>query len=271
MFERITRLRNQEPLVHNITNVVVTNFTANGLYALGASPVMAYAKEEVAEMAQIAGAVVLNIGTLTEDQIEAMIIAGKSANQNGVPVVLDPVGAGATTYRTSTARNILEKVDVSLLRGNAAEVSNVVGEQIAMKGVDSGNIQGNHIDLAQKAAELFQCTVVITGQTDVISNGEDTYTVSNGHSLLTKVTGTGCLLSSVIGAFLAIDQNHIHAAVVAVSLYGIAAEKAAQKAGTNEPGRFQMEFLNELAKLNETDGPLAKINHLQKEAHHDRL
>ncbi|GAA0502515.1 hydroxyethylthiazole kinase [Salinibacillus aidingensis] len=271
MFEKLTSLREKQPLVHNITNVVVTNFTANGLYALGASPVMAYAKEEVAEMARISGSVVLNIGTLTKDQVDAMLIAGKSANDHGVPVVLDPVGAGATTYRTQTAKRILEEIDVTLVRGNAGEISNIAGEQIRMKGVDGGDTEANTIELAQKAAQLFECTVVITGETDVISDGKGTCTVLNGDPLLTQVTGTGCLLSSVLGAFLAVDGDIVGTATAGVSFYGIAAEKAAEKCAWNEPGRFQMEFLNELAKLTESDESLAKIQHLTEEGHHERI
>ncbi|HEY9576988.1 MAG TPA: hydroxyethylthiazole kinase, partial [Pseudobacillus sp.] len=125
IIQMLTQVRKQSPLVHNITNVVVTNFTANGLLALGASPVMAYAKEEVADMARIAGALVLNIGTLDEEKVASMILAGKAANEAGVPVIFDPVGAGATAYRTDAAFRIMEEVKVDVLRGNAAEVANV--------------------------------------------------------------------------------------------------------------------------------------------------
>lgn len=144
----------QQTLVHNMTNVVVTNFTANGLYALGASPVMAYAPEEVADMAKIAGAVVLNIGTLNRELVDAMIIAGQSANAHGVPVLLDPVGAGATSFRTESALRILRKVKISLVRGNAAEVAHLVGEAREIKGVDAGDsADSGNVDLAIRAAE----------------------------------------------------------------------------------------------------------------------
>ncbi|MED4973982.1 hydroxyethylthiazole kinase, partial [Geobacillus thermoleovorans] len=122
--ELLERVREENPLVHNITNVVVTNWTANGLLALGASPVMAYAKEEVGEMAKLAGALVLNIGTLNDKEVEAMLVAGQAANEAGVPVIFDPVGAGATRYRTETARRIAEQVKLAVIRGNAAEIAN---------------------------------------------------------------------------------------------------------------------------------------------------
>ncbi|WCK54923.1 hydroxyethylthiazole kinase [Aneurinibacillus sp. Ricciae_BoGa-3] len=245
----IDRVRQLNPLVHNITNVVVTNFTANGLLALGASPVMAYAHEEVADMAKIAGALVLNMGTLDESVVQSIIIAGKSANENGVPVVFDPVGAGATPYRTASALRILKEVKVNVLRGNAAEVANVIGVEWSIKGVDAGEGAGDAISLAQKAARKLGCITVITGKIDVITDGETTYTVSNGHPILTKVTGTGCLLSSVIGAFAAAAEEPLYAAAEAVAYYGVAAELAAEQTAEQGPGSFQIEFLNQLAKV----------------------
>jgi hydroxyethylthiazole kinase len=255
----IEKVRQANPLIHNITNVVVTNFTANGLLALGASPVMAYAHEEVADMAKIAGALVLNMGTLDEGVVKSIIIAGKSANENNVPVVFDPVGAGATPYRTQSSRKILQEVKVDVLRGNAAEIANVVGEDWSIKGVDAGEGSGDVVALAQKTSKLLGCTTVITGKEDVITDGESTYTVLNGHPILTKVTGTGCLLSSVIGAFVAVSDNSVGAATDAVSFYGVAAELAAQRAVEKGPGSFQIEFLNELANLS-----VEKLNELVK-------
>lgn len=249
----LEKVRQQNPLVHNITNVVVTNFTANGLLALGASPVMAYAKEEVADMARISGALVLNIGTLSPYEIEAMIIAGKSANENEVPIVFDPVGAGATPYRTETARRIVDKLSISLLRGNAAEIANVIGEVWAIKGVDAGEGTGNRVELAQSAAKKLNTTVIITGKDDVVTDGQNTYIVHNGHSILTKVTGTGCLLSSVIGAFSAVENDLLLASVAALATYGVASEIAAKQTEGAGPGSFQIEFLNQLSKVSSED------------------
>ncbi|MCP8969449.1 hydroxyethylthiazole kinase [Ectobacillus ponti] len=247
----LEQVRERNPLVHNITNVVVTNFTANGLLALGASPVMAYAKEEVADMASIAGALVLNIGTLNETEVEAMLLAGKSANAHGVPVILDPVGAGATAYRTETARRIVSEVKLTMLRGNAAEVANVIGENWAIKGVDAGEGNGSVVELAKTAAKQLGITVVITGKEDVVTDGEIVYVIRNGHPILTKVTGTGCLLTSVLGAFAAVEKNPQIAAAAALVYYGTAAEMAAGKAAA--PGSFQIEFLNQLALVSVQD------------------
>ncbi|RFU70048.1 hydroxyethylthiazole kinase [Peribacillus saganii] len=247
--QALERVREVNPLVHNITNVVVTNFTANGLLSFGASPVMAYAEEEVAEMASIAGALVLNIGTLNSDVVESMIIAGKAANKNGVSVIFDPVGAGATAYRTETAQRIINEVNIAVIRGNAAEIANVAGEQGQIKGVDAGDMQGDFAELAAATAKKFKTVVVITGKEDIVSNGDATFVVSNGHPILTKVTGTGCLLTSVIGAFAAVEKDAVLASVAALISYGVAAEIAAQKTAELGPGSFQIEFLNQLSHV----------------------
>ncbi|GGE29286.1 hydroxyethylthiazole kinase [Marinithermofilum abyssi] len=245
----LDNVRKENPLVHNITNVVVTNFTANGLLALGASPVMAYAHEEVADMAKIAGALVLNIGTLNSDVVKAMIIAGKSANDHDVPVIFDPVGVGSTKFRTDMARKILAEVNVSIVRGNAAEIANLIGDNWSMKGVDAGSNGGNPIELAQSAARRLNTIIALTGKEDVVSDSNETYMIHNGHPILTKVTGTGCLLSSVLGVFAAVEKNHLFAAVSGITVYGVAAEIAASKTPHKGPGSFQIEFLNQLSHL----------------------
>ncbi|MCM2533075.1 hydroxyethylthiazole kinase [Neobacillus pocheonensis] len=258
----LKKLRVVNPLIHNITNVVVTNFTANGLLSLGASPVMAYAAEEVADMAKIAGALVLNIGTLNSTVVESMIIAGKSANEHGVPVIFDPVGAGATSYRTETAKKMMNEVKISVLRGNAAEIANVAGYQWEIKGVDAGHSNGNTVELAILTAKKLNTVVVITGKDDVISDGETTYVVHNGHPLLTKVTGTGCLLTSVIGAFAAIEKDFVLASTAALVYYGIVAEIAADKTAHEGPGSFQIELLNQLALVSNDE--IVKYGNVEK-------
>ncbi|WP_040948281.1 hydroxyethylthiazole kinase [Gorillibacterium massiliense] len=251
--ELLGKVRATNPLVHNITNVVVTNFTANGLLALGASPIMAYAKEEVADVAKISGALVLNIGTLNETEVQAMLLAGASANAYSVPVVFDPVGAGATAYRTNTARQLMDIVKVDILRGNAAEVANVVGREWSIKGVDAGEGSGDVTELARFAAVQWNSVVAITGKDDVVSDGRTTYVIHNGDAALTKVTGTGCLLTSVIGAFASVESDYAAAAAAALVVYGIAAELAAAKTADLGPGSFQIEFLNQLAKVSTDD------------------
>lgn len=246
-------VRKRNPLVHNITNVVVTNFTANGLLALGASPVMTYAEQEVADMAKIAGALVLNMGTLNEREVEAMLIAGSSANRHQVPVLFDPVGAGATPYRTETAQKIVRELDVTLIRGNAAEIANVIGEAWEIKGVDAGEAGGDVATLAKAAAQKLKTVVAITGKVDVIADGSRVYAIHNGHPILTKVTGTGCLLTSVMGAFAAVEKDTLLAGAAALVTYGVAAQLAAQKTADEGPGSFQIQFLNALSAVTADD------------------
>lgn len=267
--ELLRKVREENPLVHNITNTVVTNFTANGLLAIGASPVMASAPEEVADMAKISSSLVLNIGTLTAQTVESMILAGKSANEHNVPVIFDPVGAGANRFRTESAQKIMSEVNVSVIRGNAAEIANVVGEKWEIKGVDAGSIEGDVWSLAVTAAQKWNCIVVITGKEDIATDGSNTYVVANGHPLLTKVTGTGCLLTSVIGAFAGVEQDGLKASIAALTFYGVAAEKAAEKALEQGPGSFQIEFLNQLSFVSDKEiqqaGSFKKILDNQKE------
>lgn len=246
----LAKLQKTKPLVHNMTNVVVTNFTANGLYALGASPVMAYAPEEVADMAKVAGAVVLNIGTLNSNLVEAMIIAGRSANENGVPVLLDPVGAGATRFRTESSLRIMREVRVSLVRGNAAEIAHLIGETREIKGVDAGD-SGSYDNaiLAVRAAQELGTVVAITGREDVITDGKLCRVISGGDALMTQVTGTGCLLTSVLGAFAAVEEDLLLAGTAGLAFYGTAAARAAERTAAFGPGSFQTAFLDELAKL----------------------
>jgi hydroxyethylthiazole kinase len=249
----LQKVREIRPLVHNITNVVVTNFTANGLLALGASPVMAYAGEEVEEMAGAAGALVLNIGTLNRQEVEAMLLAGKAANRGGVPVIFDPVGAGATAYRKETTLRILREVKVDILRGNASEVAVAAGVCWGAKGVDAADGEGDPAQLAALAARQWDMVAVVTGKEDAVSDGRSVCTIRNGHEMLTRITGTGCLLSSVIGAFSAVERKPVQAAAAALVCYGVAAELAAAHAAKAGPGSFRMEFLNQLYSLTPED------------------
>ncbi|MGJ9385501.1 hydroxyethylthiazole kinase [Salipaludibacillus sp. CF4.18] len=248
--EILNELRERKPLIHNITNEVVTNFTANGLLSLGAAPVMAHAKEEVEDMTSNAQALILNIGTLDENKVKSMVLAGKAANEKGIPVVFDPVGAGATPYRTKVARNMMDKIAVTVLRGNAAEISHMIGQQWEIRGVEAGETGGNKVDLAKNAAKQFNTTVVITGKEDVVSDGTSTYLVENGHEMLSKITGAGCLLSAVIGAFISTEKDLLTGTVAALATYGIAAERAMTRGGEKGPGSFQIEFLNQLNNIN---------------------
>ncbi len=252
---RVVELRNkvrkQIPLIHHITNVVVTNFTANGTLAIGASPVMAYAQEEVEEMVRLADALVLNIGTLTADEVEAMVLAGREANRQGVPVLLDPVGAGATRYRLEAAKRILDEVEITTVRGNAAEVAALTGLAWESRGVDSVGEHGNRIQLAKNAFKMLGMTVAVTGPVDVVAGKSGILTVENGDPMLGLVTGTGCLATGVVAAFSAVEQDAVLAAACALAYYGLAAEIAVAHA--KGPGSFQMAFLDELYKLSDQE------------------
>ncbi len=241
-------LRERKPLVHQITNYVVMNETANATLALGALPVMAHAREEVEEMVGLAGALVLNIGTLSPHWVEAMLAAGKAANAAGVPVVLDPVGVGATKYRTETARQILDKVRVTVLRGNQGEVATLVGVQAEVRGVESIGVDSEPSELARAAGRKVHLVASVTGPVDYISDGEEVLSVSNGHELLATVTGTGCMSSAITGCFLAARPRHpLEAAAEALAAFGVAGEDAARDA--KGPGSFHVGLYDALAGL----------------------
>ena len=246
--ETLRVLRERKPLVHQITNYVVMNETANATLALGALPVMAHAREEVEEMVAHAGALVLNIGTLSLHWIEAMLLAGRAANTHRVPVVLDPVGAGATRYRTETAKQILGEVDVTVLRGNQGEIATLVGVDAEVRGVESIAGGTNAAELAASAAHDLGVIASVTGPVDHVSDGDRVLAVANGHELLASVTGTGCMSSAITGCFLAAKPAApFEAAVEALAAFGIAGEDAARDA--KGPGSFHVGLYDALAAL----------------------
>jgi hydroxyethylthiazole kinase len=244
----LRRIREQRPLVHQITNFVVMNETANATLAIGALPVMAHAPEEVAEMATVAGALVLNIGTLTTEWIDSMVLAGRAANAAAVPVVLDPVGAGATVLRTRSARRILDEVAVAVVRGNAAEVATLAGRPAIIRGVESVGDGDDIGDLAAAAAAALGCTVAVTGPVDAVSDGRSTLRVANGDPLLATVTGTGCIASAITGCFAAVNRDQpLRAAVEALVALGVAGEDAALQ--SRGPGSFHVALYDALYAL----------------------
>ncbi len=256
----LAELRERKPLVHQITNYVVMNETANATLALGALPVMAHAREEVEEMVALAGALVLNIGTLSPPWIDAMILAGKAANEHGIPVVLDPVGAGATRFRTETARRLLDEVRIAVLRGNQGEVATLLGVQAEVRGVESIGVAAEPAQLARAAARNLGVVASVTGRVDHVSDGERVLAVANGHELLAAVTGTGCMSSAVTGCFLAVARDRpLEAAAEALAAFGVAAEDAARDA--KGPGSFHVGLYDALAALEpETLDLRAKIS-----------
>ena len=245
--ENLEAVRKHNPLIHNITNYVVMNSTANALLALGASPVMAHALEEVEEMAGLAGALVLNIGTLSPPWVKAMIAAGKRASERKIPVVLDPVGAGATQYRTRAAKEIIEKTHVTIIRGNASEILALGYGDSGTKGVDAVHSVEEASKTAGLLARKLGATLAITGPTDLVTGNDGIYKIKNGHPMMTRVTGTGCTATAIIAAFSAVDKNPARAAATALAFYGLAGEVAALKAAG--PGGFQGALLDALYAL----------------------
>jgi hydroxyethylthiazole kinase len=251
LWQDIRRIREEAPLVHSITNYVVMNTTANALLAIGASPVMAHAVEEVEEMAGIARALVINIGTLSQSWINAMVKAGRRARQKGVPVVLDPVGAGATQFRTSAAHTLLREARPVIIRGNASEIRAVLYAEDATKGVDSTHASEEALDAARILSEHCDCVVSVSGAVDLIVSGRSVIRVSNGHPMMPRVTGLGCTATALTGAFAAVNQVPLRAAAHAMAVLGIAGEMAAEL--SPGPGSLQMHLLDALFRMEESD------------------
>lgn len=251
--ENLRCVRERRPLVHNITNYVVMNYTANALLACGASPVMSHAADEVEEMVSLAKALVLNIGTLSPPWIEAMIKAGMRANALHVPVILDPVGAGATRLRTDSARRLIEELSIHVIRGNASEILSLAGEKSRSrtKGVDSVHTVDQAAETAMALAKELGTTLAITGAVDLITDGERIFRVMNGHQMMSYVTGTGCTATAIIGAFLAVAPDPLEAATTGLSYFGLSGEKAAAKA--SGPGTFQIALLDALYEMKEEE------------------
>lgn len=242
-------LRRRAPLVHNITNYVVMNNTANALLAVGASPVMAHALEEVADMVAIADALVINIGTLSREWVRAMEAAMRAAADKGIPIVFDPVGVGATAYRNSSCSALLRAAAPTVIRGNASEIMALTDVTIKTKGVDSlasgEAAQAAALSLARESGAV----VVVSGPEDLITDGTIMMSIGNGHPLMPRVTGLGCTASALIGAFAAVNPDPLKAATSAMAVMGICGERAAQH--SPGPGSLQHHFLDALYLLDQ--------------------
>jgi len=245
--DMLARIRQRRPLLHHITNFVVMNDTANVTLHVGALPVMAHAREEVMEMVTAAGALVLNPGTLTPEWVDSMIVAGQRANELGIPVVLDPVGAGATTLRTESNRRLLREVRVAVLRGNSGEIGALSGMGGMVKGVESIVDVEDPIKVAQTMAQERGIVVAITGKQDVISDGTRVVLVDNGDPWLKTITGTGCMATTMIAAFCAVEEDHLLAASGGLIAFGLAAELAATQA--KGPASFKAALFDAIYNL----------------------
>ncbi len=255
IWKDLEQIREKSPLVHNITNYVVMNNTANALLALGASPVMAHAEAEVCDMVNIANALVINIGTLSDPWIRAMAAAGARAKERRIPIILDPVGAGATEYRTRTARELLQTASPSIIRGNGSEIMalcepNLDKVGVATKGVDSSSASDLAIESARALNQKFGAVACITGKTDYIVSQERMTRVNNGDAMMPMVTGLGCTASALCGAFAAVNPDHHLAAAHAMAVMGIAGQIAAETA--HGPASLQLHFIDTLYQLSET-------------------
>jgi hydroxyethylthiazole kinase len=247
----IQTIRAQAPLVHNITNYVVMNSTANTLLAIGASPVMAHALEEVQEMVRLSRALVINIGTLSPAWIEAMLHAGNEARRCGIPVVFDPVGSGATKYRTATAQKIIEVIQPTIIRGNASEIRSLLHSGQGTKGVDSVHSPDEVQEDAVELSRVAGCVVTVSGAVDLIAEGNRVIRVSNGHPIMSRITGMGCAASALTGAFAAVNPSPLFSAVHAMAVMGVAGEIAAER--SIGPGSFALNFTDALYLLQESD------------------
>jgi len=244
--ELLSRVREKAPLIHNITNFVVMNSSANILLAVGASPVMAHCQAEVEEMTSMAGALVLNIGTIQEDWLDSMLLAAKTANSAGIPVILDPVGAGATRLRTDAIKRLMDECSISVLRGNCSEVLSLGSADIKTKGVDSSlSLSDQTAEAAKQMARENECVIAISGEEDLITDGDKVFRVSNGQPIMTRVTGIGCGLSAATAAFCSVaDDDLAQATAAAFGYYGLCADLAVRI--SDKPASFEIAFVDQL-------------------------
>lgn len=244
----LQKVRDKAPLVHNITNFVVMNNTANALLAIGASPVMAHAVEEVAEMTALSSALVINIGTLSGVWVDAMALAMTEARHKGIPIVFDPVGAGATAFRTRTCLSLIDQSAPTVIRGNASEIMALAGSSVQTKGVDSAAAESDAEGAALALAKKYHCVVVVSGAIDLITDGKISCRVRNGHPLMPRVTGLGCTATALVGAFCSVNQNPLVAATHAMTVMGMCGELAAAQAAG--PGTLQVHLIDAFYNLN---------------------
>lgn len=244
------KVRERKPLVHQITNFVTVNDCANATLAIGGSPVMTSSPREVADMVKLADALVLNFGTIDDKALEAMEIAGSAANDLDIPVILDPVGVGATTYRTEQVKELLRKVTFRIIRGNASEILSLMGGDTVTRGVDSEELAVSNAELAAQAAKKFNCIVVVSGAKDAVSDGTHTSIIDNGNLLLTNVTGTGCMSTALIGTFSGVTDDFYSAAIAGISTMSISGELAAKNLQKDEgTGTFRVRLIDAISRM----------------------
>ncbi|UZP68886.1 hydroxyethylthiazole kinase [Desulfovibrio mangrovi] len=251
IWQQVCKVRKQRPLVHNITNYVVMNTTANALLSAGASPIMAHAPEEMEQLVGIAGSLVLNIGTLSAPWIQSMLQAGQYASKRHIPVVLDPVGAGASNLRTDTAMRLLHAAKPAVVRGNGSEIMALHGAGGMTKGVDSILQSSDAHEAAVELSRQYDCVVAVTGEEDIVIKGTCAYRIKGGSPLMARVTGMGCTATALIGAYVAVSESPFEGAVSALAVMAAAGGMAGRKAAG--PGSFQMHFYDALYAMTMED------------------
>jgi hydroxyethylthiazole kinase len=242
-------IREVKPLIHHITNWVTIYDSANMTRVFGALPVMAHSPEESEDMTKISSALVLNIGTLTTEIIDSMILSANAANEKKIPVVFDAVGVGATRFRNEMAAKILDSAHIDLIKGNYSEIAKLAGENVKTKGVEATSINVDPKKVAKEFAKSTASVVVMTGKEDIISDGKKISVVKNGHELMGSIVGTGCMVASIIGIFASINSNYYEAARDALCYFGVAGELAAEK--SNGPGSFKVNLYDEVFRLSD--------------------
>ena len=258
-------VRESKPLVHHITNFVVMELTANVTLHVGGSPVMAHSLEEVKDMVKLASCLNINMGTLEPKWVEAMLMAGKEANTLGIPVVFDPVGNGATPYRTETANKILSEIKLAVLRGNGGEIGVLANAGGEVQGVDSMGGPANPGEVVKMLAKQHGTVVAVTGEIDYVSDGQRVFAIKNGNEILTKLTGAGCSVTTTISCFIGANTSDpCLATVAALSYFGAAAEKALQNPSTKGPASFKVNFHDTLATMTvEEYSSLVKVEEIK--------
>lgn len=249
IYSYLVSVRKSQPLVHHLTNWVTIYDCAQVVKSFGASPVMAHAPEEVADMASLASALVLNIGTLTTEFIASMKLAARAANKKGIPVVLDVCGAGATAFRDDKSFELIDETRIDVIKGNASEVARIAGEQVRTRGVDACEVENDLREMAVSLARERNCTVVVTGKEDIVAGDGQSFIVGNGHDMMSRVVGTGCMAASVIGTFAAVAPGDIPSAAAAgLCCFEVAAELAVERSAG--PGTFKERLFDCIYLLN---------------------
>ena len=251
-YEMLNEIKTKQPVIHHMTNWVTIFNCAQAVKSIGASPVMAHALEEAAEMTSISSSLVLNIGTLTKELIEAMLISTKTANEKKIPIVFDACGAGASSLRNSSCLKLITERKIDIVKGNASEIASIAGYDVMTKGVDSSDVEHSLSDIALNLSNKLSSVVVITGKSDYVAANGKVAVIDNGTELMGRVVGTGCIAASMIGCFAAVNRSDLFtASVAALSVWGIAGEKASAKSGG--AGSFLLNIFDILSSLSEED------------------